>query len=466
MLAEVLETYTPEERYSMSTFLDGVESYFGSGTRDSISRDSFVYITELVLNEQHLYGSSRLGMIQHADTFRNIYISHIVNIDSPDDEQRLFVYGVDTYYWDSLYNHQRGSKVYEGTNHLGNVLVTFFDKRLIECQEDTIYRYVADVKSQTDYSAFGVLLEERQWYANQDSGGYRFGFNGKENFNKVVGNGNWQDYGERMYSPRLGRFPSPDPIIIHGRQYPMLSSFQFASNSPIQAIDLDGLEGVQYNELYTNWRGKTKIKTVVEIDVHVGINNLNGYTSDDLEFIHKGLIMEYNNGRKHGRKVDGRRVEFRFNMNTFDLNSITAEDKSKELRRIRKVGVSVDSYGNPLKHTNGEEVLKASIVGVVLYINNELPDNLGGKTDRNISGINPNSHNIRHSEAHEIGHFLLWDSPENPISDEAHDKDDGVFYNYTVNGNTNEYITRPKGVSKNNIRSILRNAPRIEHQEE
>ncbi|MFN4974085.1 MAG: RHS repeat-associated core domain-containing protein, partial [Bacteroidota bacterium] len=53
-----------------------------------------------------------------------------------------------------------------------------------------------------------------QMPGRKSSGGYRYGFNGKENDNEVSGQGNWQDYGERMYSPRLGRFPSPDPLII------------------------------------------------------------------------------------------------------------------------------------------------------------------------------------------------------------------------------------------------------------
>jgi RHS repeat-associated protein len=70
--------------------------------------------------------------------------------------------------------------------------------------------------------------------------GYRFGFNGKENDNDVKGEGNQQDYGMRIYDPRLGRFLSTDPITD---EYPELTPYQFASNTPIQAIDLDGLEG-------------------------------------------------------------------------------------------------------------------------------------------------------------------------------------------------------------------------------
>ena len=69
---------------------------------------------------------------------------------------------------------------------------------------------------------------------------YRYGFNGKENDNDVKGDGNEQDYGMRIYDPRLGRFLSFDPLT---RKYPWLSVYQFASNNPIRNIDVDGGEG-------------------------------------------------------------------------------------------------------------------------------------------------------------------------------------------------------------------------------
>lgn len=69
--------------------------------------------------------------------------------------------------------------------------------------------------------------------------GYRYGFNGKENDNEVKGEGNQQDYGMRIYDTRLGRFLSIDPLT---REYPFLTPYQFASNRPIDGIDLDGLE--------------------------------------------------------------------------------------------------------------------------------------------------------------------------------------------------------------------------------
>ena len=58
--------------------------------------------------------------------------------------------------------------------------------------------------------------------------GYRYGFNGKENDNEVKGAGNQQDYGMRIYDPRLGKFLSVDPI---SKDYPELTTFQFASKT-------------------------------------------------------------------------------------------------------------------------------------------------------------------------------------------------------------------------------------------
>jgi RHS repeat-associated protein len=72
----------------------------------------------------------------------------------------------------------------------------------------------------------------------QSNSGYRYGFNGKE-LDKETSSTTTYDYGFRIYSPALGRFLSVDPITA---QYPMLTPYQFASNRPIDGIDLDGLE--------------------------------------------------------------------------------------------------------------------------------------------------------------------------------------------------------------------------------
>jgi RHS repeat-associated protein len=68
---------------------------------------------------------------------------------------------------------------------------------------------------------------------------YRFGFNGKENDNEVKGEGGQVDYGMRIYDPRLAKFLSVDPLQ---EEYSELTPYQFASNRPIDGVDLDGEE--------------------------------------------------------------------------------------------------------------------------------------------------------------------------------------------------------------------------------
>jgi RHS repeat-associated protein len=154
--------------------------------------------------EQQLYGSSRLGMWKPE-----------INVSSSNGSSIWSI---------------SGKKNYELNNHLGNVMAVITDNRL---QNSTIYE--PDVINAQDYYAFGSQMPGRIF----NLGGYRYGFNGKENDDDVEGTGNQQDYGMRIYDPRIGKFLSVDPIT---KNYPELTPYQFASNRPIDGIDLDGLE--------------------------------------------------------------------------------------------------------------------------------------------------------------------------------------------------------------------------------
>ena len=72
------------------------------------------------------------------------------------------------------------------------------------------------------------------------SSSYRYGFNGKEQDLETLSTSTY-DYGFRIYNPALGRFLSVDPL---SHAYPWFTPYQFAGNTPISAIDLDGLENV------------------------------------------------------------------------------------------------------------------------------------------------------------------------------------------------------------------------------
>jgi len=177
-------------------------------------------------DELHLYGSSRIGILKPE---RNL------NFGSPyrDSSGTLSLVGA----WKANVA-RRGMKFFELSNHLGNVLVTISDKKLgVDANTDgNVEYYNPDVVSANDYYSFGMVMPGRKFSAGN---AYRYGFNGKENDNEVKGKGNQQDYGMRIYDPRLGKFLSVDPIT---KDYPELTPYQFASNTPIQAVDIDGLE--------------------------------------------------------------------------------------------------------------------------------------------------------------------------------------------------------------------------------
>ncbi|MGN6641306.1 MAG: RHS repeat domain-containing protein [Mucilaginibacter sp.] len=163
-------------------------------------------LSQINWREQHIYGNDRVGMWQPNMS--------IAANNAPAISDTL------------------GHMQYEGKNHLGNVLVTYSDIRLTDSVHSD---YKSDVTTAQDYYAFGALMPGR----NINTANTRYGFNGKENDNEVKGTGNQQDYGMRIYDPRVGKFLSIDPIASN---YAALSTYQFASNRPIDGIDIDGLE--------------------------------------------------------------------------------------------------------------------------------------------------------------------------------------------------------------------------------
>jgi RHS repeat-associated protein len=165
-------------------------------------------------DEQGLYSSTRLG----------IWKPNVTELsgDAQDGQDSIL----------------RGTRIYELSNHLGNVMATISDKKT-GISEDTrkVDYYMAEVLTEQDYYPIGMQQPERTYSLKDD---YHYGFNGKENDDELKGRGTQQDYGERTYDTRVGRFLSVDPIAS---KYAMLSPYQFASNNPVQFVDLDGLEG-------------------------------------------------------------------------------------------------------------------------------------------------------------------------------------------------------------------------------
>jgi RHS repeat-associated protein len=123
-----------------------------------------------------------------------------------------------------------GTKQYELSNHLGNVLSVITDN--IRMAPDSTW---ANVVNASDFYAFGSEMPGRDYSAAT----YRYGFNGKEKDNSGEWNNTIYDYGFRIYNPKIGKFLSVDPMT---KTFPWYTPYQFAGNKPIAAIDLDGLE--------------------------------------------------------------------------------------------------------------------------------------------------------------------------------------------------------------------------------
>ncbi|PCJ64359.1 MAG: hypothetical protein COA58_13475 [Bacteroidetes bacterium] len=230
---------------SMDDWLNAVRNHFGETFYQEViqhfSSNSNQRIWSYRLNEQHIYGTSRLGIVERNLLLARqpLNVSEVNYISSAGDSSVLYTYQSDykTFY--------RGEKRYELSNHLGNVLAVITDRRIQTCLAGDIIYYSAQVVSVSDYYPFGMQIKERQW--KNSSFSYRFGFNSKEKDDEVSGSGNSYDYGFRIYNPRLGKFLSVDPLF---QSYPWLTPYQFASNLPIAAIDLDGLESkIVINEI-------------------------------------------------------------------------------------------------------------------------------------------------------------------------------------------------------------------------
>ncbi|MGV3599176.1 MAG: RHS repeat domain-containing protein, partial [Bacteroidota bacterium] len=180
-----------------------------------------------------------LGNINHP---QNIYLAwrhgvyeYATDEFTPDDgasynQASLPAAGTVTYF-------DAGYKNYELSNHLGNVLATFTDRKVpsINAATGSYNFFNAQVTTVTDYYPFGMQIEERSWTAPSNK--YRFGFNGQEKDDEVKGSGNSIAYEARILDTRLGRWMSVDMEAERGLEF---TPYNFGLNNPLYYSDPDG----------------------------------------------------------------------------------------------------------------------------------------------------------------------------------------------------------------------------------
>jgi RHS repeat-associated protein len=204
------------------------------------------------LKEQHIYGSSRLG-----------YRQAIIDVDvlAPTND----------------YRRELGYKLYELSNHLGNVISVISDEKIAyDNGSGSVANYSPNVVSATDFYPFGMYMPGRSF----SSRSYVYGFQGQEKDDEIKGEGNSINYKYRVHDPRLGRFLSVDPLAP---DYPWNSTYAFSENRVIDGVELEGLE-------FKNANGN-----IANTNPTIGTPNM-GLTNVEINYVMKlaenGLLQE------------------------------------------------------------------------------------------------------------------------------------------------------------------------------
>lgn len=203
----------------------------------SSAGNNHLYSEEFMLDEQMIYGASRLGVRKAEKVIVGAQITQTglepLNIDYEINTTRVFM----AIFAQDYSNRRVGLKYYELSNHLGNVLVVVTDRKL--GSDDESY-YTPDVVSYSDYYPYGSLLDNRHGQAAE--GDYRYGFNGMEaddEIKNIKGSSYTTEF--RQYDPRVGRWMSLDPLMD---QFPWMSPYVAFDNNPIYFVDPFGLSAV------------------------------------------------------------------------------------------------------------------------------------------------------------------------------------------------------------------------------
>ena len=199
--------YSPTGQRQVKTDSSGTTFYIHDATGNVMC----VYKLQgdtLTATERYLYGNKRLGML----------------------EQQVWMTANNAGLQDS---NTIGVRVYEFTDHLGNVTYTAQDRKWLVLDSYGQLQFIPATVNYTDYYPFGYPMWERSY----DNGGYRYFFNGQEGDNEVLGEGALAGYEFRQYDTRLGRWWGVDPDVS---KFPGESPFLFCGGNPILYLDKYG----------------------------------------------------------------------------------------------------------------------------------------------------------------------------------------------------------------------------------
>jgi RHS repeat-associated protein len=227
------------------------------------------------------------------------------------------------------------------------------------------------------------------------SAGYRYGFNGKENDHDMSSDGMPQDYGERIYDPRVAKFLSVDPISAN---YPMLTPYQFASNRPIDGVDLDGKEWSKTESL------DDKGNTVIKYDIKIKVVDKD-FCADQAK-LNQIAITAAGELQSSFNKASNDGIKYEFNIEFTKVDKFQKGD----------FGVEIDNEKATQKGVLGEKQPGATTQkgGILLKTHTLYPYKMtlpGGKKKLMTKEIPMSLEDIGHTVAHELLHTSRLDHP-------------------------------------------------------
>ncbi|WP_317127506.1 RHS repeat-associated core domain-containing protein [Chryseobacterium salivictor] len=122
---------------------------------------------------------------------------------------------------EGYYDFIKNAYIYNYTDHLGNVRLSYYKNSAGALTIDT----------ESNYYPFG--LEHTDYNNLVGNSKYNYKYNGKE-----LQETGMYDYGARMYMPDIGRWGVVDPLAEAMRRH---SPYNYAFNNPIMFIDPDGM---------------------------------------------------------------------------------------------------------------------------------------------------------------------------------------------------------------------------------
>lgn len=274
----------------------------------------------------------------------------------------------------------------------------------------------------------GTFIAKEEYYPFGETsfasyGKKRYKYNGKERDEES----GLYNYGMRCYSSWTCRFISVDPIK---HQYPELTPFQYASNRPINLIDLDGLEGAQ--RVNHEERTTTLVLDVyyVPVDPDNPEKETSGFTEKQVE-MYKESIDSYfemanelslsNTGQpfidKNHRDENGNPYTIKL-----EVNFVAKQSMDEIFTILNKDGV--DNHSAILYYERSAQLQGGGHMSASPHV-------------LNLSGITRIAIGTGHAALHEIFHLFITEHPNttdyfrtiiDPNSQrEGHDKLGGIF---------------------------------------